>query len=109
MIKDLPFFRILKNQKVSVREMFHLKDYDEIDKIIIKVHPDYPDGKVKCTIIGEEEEGVVIDNLHAFLHGYGRHDLSSFRLNVRSDTKLDCIVECLETENAVISISIKLK
>lgn len=105
MIKDLPYYRLRKGQKINIREVFKLEDFEDIDKIIVKIHDDYPEGKVKCTIVGDEE-GIIIDNQNAFLYGYGRHNLTSFRLNVRTE-KVECIVEALE--DSVISIGIVLK
>lgn len=104
MIKDLSFYRMRKGQKISLREVFKLEDYEDIDKIIVKIHDDY-DGKVKCTIVGDEE-GIVIDNQNAFLYGYGRHNLTSFGLNVRTE-KVECIVEALE--DSIVSIGITLR
>lgn len=104
MIKDLPYYRLNKGQIISLREVFKLEDFEDIDKIIITIHDDNPEGKVKCTIVGDEE-GTIIDNQHAFFYGYGRHNLTSFRLNVRTE-KVECIVEALE--DSVISIGITL-
>lgn len=102
MMKDVPFYRMRKGQIISLREVFKLEDYENVDKIIITIHDDHPEGKVKCTIIGDEE-GTIIDNQHAFLYGYG-HLTSD--LNVRTQ-KVECIIEALE--DSVISISVKLR
>lgn len=104
MIKDLPYYRLNKGQKINIREVFKLEDFEDIDKIIVKIHDDNPEGKVKCTIVGDEED-IIIDNQNAFFYGYGRHNLTSFRLNVKTK-KLECIVEALE--DSVISIGIIL-
>lgn len=101
MIRSIEFYRLQKGQTIHLRDIFNLQN-EQVKLIIIRLHNNYPEGLVECTIVGQEE-GVCIDKSHAFFWNYG-HITSD--LNVRTEL-VDCNIIALE--DSVISVSVELK
>lgn len=100
MIKDLSFYRMRKGQKINIRKLFNLEDYDDIKLIVVKIHDDY-DGMVEIRI--GEEEPKIVDKDRGFTWGFGH--LIGTSLNARTGV-VDGTITALE--DSVISLGITL-
>lgn len=99
-MRNIPYFRLQKNKEITVREMFGLQPHENIKRIIITIHEDYPEGLVKCTVGNESK---VITKEFAYFYGFDHLLTDNSNLG---DGKLDCTIQALT--DCSISITINL-
>lgn len=100
MVKDIPYFRLQKNKELSLRNILKLEPHENIKRIIITVHEDFPEGKVKCTIGGQSK---IITKEFAYFYGFDHLLTDNSNLG---EEKLDCTITALT--DCVVSVSVNL-